>query len=214
MRTPPKPSVMAGALLLLTLLAPATAAAKDGPKDRPMADHERTLSVAAIRLTNPMVQLDYEQALSDKTSFSVGAGYGRYNSLWLRLVNGLADNFDVALRIPQVSATGAYTYYFKGFNRGWYTGGTLEYDRYTPRVEAADEEADTGLRSFSNLTVGPHIGYKIATKKGFTFSWDTGGGYQFGFGDAATQDFLFYTTPRIASSRFALLGSLNLGWSF
>jgi hypothetical protein len=205
---------MAGALLLLTLLAPATAAAKDGPKDRPMADHERTITVAALRLTNPMVQLDYEQALSDKTSFSVGAGYGRYNSLWLRLVNSLASDADVALRIPQVSATGAYTYYFKGFNRGWYTGGTLEYDRYTPRVEAGDEEADTGLRSFSNLTVGPHIGYKIATKKGFTFSWDTGGGYQFGFGDAATQDFLFYTTPRIASSRFALLGSLNLGWSF
>jgi hypothetical protein len=56
------------------LLAPAAAAAKEGPKDRPMADHERTLNVAAVRLTIPMLLLDDEQALSDKTSFSVGAG--------------------------------------------------------------------------------------------------------------------------------------------
>jgi hypothetical protein len=197
MRNPLSPSLKAGLLVVLTLLAPATAAAKDGPKDRPMADHERTLSVAAVRLTNPMVLLDYEQALSDKTSFSVGAGYGRYNNLLLRLLNDIGGDFDVALRIRQLSANGSYNYYFKGFNRGWYTGGTLEYDHYMPRVEGLDGVADDIEGSYSTLKVGPHIGYKIATQKGFTFSWDTGLAYQFG-----------------DLGGLALVGNLNLGWSF
>ena len=212
MRNPLSPSLRAGALSLLvcSLVAPAAAAAKD----RPMADHERALSVAALRLTSPMLLLDYEQALSDKTSFSVGAGYGRYNSLWLRFLNSLADDYGAALRIRQVAATGSYNYYFKGFNRGWYTGGTLEYDLFTPRSEG--EDASYSVGSFSNLSVGPHIGYKIATEKGFTFSWDVGVAYQAGFGNVDAQDLLLGIAPGIATSRLAFVGvgSLNVGWSF
>ena len=164
-----------------------------------MADHERAITVAPVQLTNPMLLLDYEQALSDKTSFSVGAGYGRYNSLWLRLLNDFGEVVGVSVRIQQLSAHGSYNYYFKGFNRGWYTGGTLEYGRYTSRVEGDDALVESSVDTYSNLKAAPHIGYKIATEKGFTFAWDTGLGYQVGFGEA---------------NGLALVGSLNLGWSF
>ncbi|MEC8423692.1 MAG: hypothetical protein VX000_07935, partial [Myxococcota bacterium] len=91
-------------------------------------------------------------------------------------------------------------------------GGGLEYDLYTLTYEGGGQSASPG--SYSNVTVGPHIGYKIAGEGGFTFSWDYGIGYQLTFGSDDAQAALAISAPSIADSRVASMGSLNMGWSF
>jgi hypothetical protein len=196
------------AILTVALLLPAAAVAKDKVRDRPTPDYEHVISVAPIRLASPLLLLDYEQALSEKMSFSTGAGFGRFSTPWSRFVNDVADN---AFSIRQVAARGAYNYHFKGFNRGWYVGATLEYDRY-----ALTRGTDgTTAGSYSNLTLGPHIGYKIVGAKGLTFSWDTGPALQLGFGSEDAWEALFFRAPSLTLPlRYLGVGSLNLGWSF
>jgi hypothetical protein len=187
--------------LALTLSATADA------KDRPISDHERSITIAPLKLINPLALVEYEQSLSDKSSFTLGAGYGRFNSLWLRIVNSAASAAGASYTMSEIAATGAYNYYFKNFNRGWYTGAGVEYSMYTPSVSAGDESASA--ESFSNMTIGPHIGWKVATEGGFTFSWDYGLGYQVVFGDTSGS-----IAPSLNTNRASGMGSLNMGWSF
>ena len=184
-----------------------TWAATAEAKDRPISDHERSVVIAPLKLISPVLLVEYEQSLTDQSSFTVGAGYGRFNSLWLRIVNSAASAVGAEYTMAELDVNGAYNYYFKHFNRGWYTGGGVEYGMYTPSVSAGDESAEAS--SFHNLTVGPHIGYKIAAKGGFTFSWDYGLGYQMVFGDTTAS-----IAPSLNTNRVSGMGGLNMGWSF
>lgn len=188
------------------LLCSSVASAKD-KADKPVSDHTAGVTVAVLKLTAPLALVEYEQSLGDKQSFTIGAGYGRFNSLWLRIINSLGSEVDASYTISQIAATGAYNYYFKHFNRGFYTGLGMQYGMYSPEATAGSEQAALG--SFSQLRIGPTIGYKVATESGFTFSWDWGLGYGAVFGDTSGS-----IAPLISESGVRGLGSMNMGWSF
>lgn len=183
----------------LALMWSATAVAKD----RPISDHEKSVTVAPLKLINPLVLVEYEQAIDDTSSFTVGAGYGNYNNILLRIVNALGSAADARITIRQIKGVASYNRYFKHFNRGWYWGAGLEYDRLTPSVTVGDEVDETGS-AYSTIVAAPHIGWKVATEGGFTFSWDYGLGYRQGFGSDVDE----------SVNGLGATGSMNMGWSF
>lgn len=188
----------------LALAGPTAAAAKD----RPVSDHDHTITTTPLQLASPTVMLDYEKRVSERIGVSAGAGYGRYNSLWLRIANSAAEAAGGEYAIQQVAGSTGVHLYFRDFNRGWFSGLGLEYVRYTPRLESEGSETDTA-ESFSNIRIGPTLGYKIASKKGFTFSMEMGMGYSMVTGDTAGS-----IAPAISESGLRGLGNVKLGWSF
>ena len=59
--------------------------------------------------------------------------------------------------------------------------------------------------------MGPAIGWKVATKDGFTFKWDFGLGYATHFGYGPGRADVSFSEP---TRKVYGLGSLNLGYSF
>ena len=165
-------------------------------------DHERSVTVSPLKLMEPRVHVEYENKLSDQTSFTLGATYGRYNNIVLRIVNAASESLGgEELRIDNVGGNGAFNYYFKNFNRGWYTGGAVEFDKFTATV------GETEAGGFSALEIGPTIGWKRCTEGGFTFSFDWGVGYAAVFG---VEEGDGTETP----GSLAFLGSMQMGYSF
>ena len=199
--------IATAAIVGLGLTLSTTADAKK--KDRNVADHTQAVTIAPLKLTAPFALVEYERSLSDQSSFTVGAGYGVYNSLWLRFVNALgsAGEESASYTINELGFTGAYNYYFKNFNRGWYTGGAVEFSSYTPTLTAGDQSET--MEGWSQLRIGPQIGWKIATEGGFTFSLDSALGYGAAFGSTDNS-----IAPRTSANRVRLWNSLNMGWSF
>ena len=76
-------SVLFSSLVAL-LTVGGTAHAKE---DKPISDHTKSVTVQPFMLLEPSVSLEYDHMLSDQTSFSIGATYGNFNSLLLRLLN-------------------------------------------------------------------------------------------------------------------------------
>ena len=197
-------SVLFSSLVAL-LTVGGTAHAKE---DKPISDHTKSVTVQPFFLLEPRVSLEYDHMLSDQTSFSVGATYGNFNNLLLRLVNSASDALGgETIVIRNIGTSAGYNYHFKHFNRGWYTGAGVQYDQFSLLV------GDANQGSWSLLEVGPHIGYRIAGEGGFTFSWDLGIGYAVALGDSVTG-----ANGPDADSRsggLALTGSgVRLGWSF
>ena len=82
-------SLLAVSLLAVTSVAEA--------KDRPVSDHTQSITVAPFKLIDPRVHVEYERSLSDKTGFTVGATFGKYNPLLLRVLASAFD-FDYSIR--------------------------------------------------------------------------------------------------------------------
>lgn len=99
-------------------------------------------------------------------------------------------------------ANASYNYHFKHFNRGWYSGGALEYGRWSVNVN--EEE----VYVLSSVLVGPQIGYRIAGEGGFTFSWDVALGYTAVLSETGATD------EDTQEAGLGVRGRLNLGWSF
>jgi hypothetical protein len=196
--------IATAAVVGLGLTLSTTADAKK--KDKKSPDHTQAVTIAPMKLIAPQALVEYERSLSKKTSFTAGVAFGTYNSLLQRLINSAASEVDASYTINEMGITGAYNYYFKNFNRGWYTGGAVEFSNYTGTIEGGGESDSS---SWSQLRVGPQIGWKIATQKGFTFSVDTALGYGAAFGEVSES-----FAPRVSSSRVRLFGGLNMGWSF
>jgi hypothetical protein len=190
--------MFAAALAAALLAAAPTAAAKD----RPVSDHTKSVSVVALAVLEPRLEVDYDHALSDTSSVTAGATAGRSNNLLLRVFNALSGT---KFTLNQMGAFGSYNYHFKHFNRGWYVSGIARYDRIT-----ADFGGDAA-GSYNTATVGPAIGWKVATEGGFTFKWDFGLGYAttFGYTPGGSSASVGEPTGGVAG-----LGSLNLGYSF
>ena len=183
--------------LLLSLVA-VDANAKENAK----LEHERSVTVAPFKLIEPRFHIEYEDKLSKQTSYTVGATYGRYNSLLLRLGNAASEALGgEELIVRNTGVNGAFNYYFKNFNRGWYTGAAIEFDM----IAATYGETEAG--SYNVVEIGPTIGWKRCTQGGFTFSWDWGVGYGAVFGAEEGDG---TTTP----GGLAFLGSMMMGYSF
>ena len=182
-------------ILAIALLA---ATGTSEAKDRPVSDHTQSVTIAPFKLIEPRAHIEYERSLSDKTGFTVGAVYGNWNGLLLRIFNALSDE-DFTRTNMGVNA--AYNYHFKHFNRGWFVSGGMNIDN----ISATLGDDDAG--SYTTLQLGPTLGYKVAGEGGFTFAFDFGYGYQ---AVLAESDDSLMSTP--GSS--AYMGSTSMGWSF
>jgi hypothetical protein len=171
-------------------------------QDRPISDHTKAVTLSPFKLLDPNFSGEYDHKLSDKTSVTAGITVGKYNNLLTRILSGAAAAGGVDVDWGLMGANTAYNYHFKHFNRGWYTGGALEFERLSENVN----EEEVGSRS--RVTVGPQIGYRIAGEGGFTFSWDWGLGYSVLLSETGEMS----GDPQEAG--LAGHGRLNLGWSF
>jgi len=181
-------------MALLTLTSTSVA------KDRPVADHTQSLTVAPFKLIEPRAHLEYERSLSDTTGFTVGATFGKYNPLVMRIINALGVDYSVS----NIGVNAAFNYHFKHFNRGWFVSGGLWYDNFSAKLEGED------AGGWSTLKVGPTFGYKIAAESGFTFAFDAGFGYGLSLGSDVDDD----EVSAGSSGGLAYLGSTSIGWSF
>ena len=201
-------SIALPAVATLAILALSPEAAAKEARVRAVAEHGNTVTVAPIKLMSPQLALDYEKRVAPRVGISAGVGYGTYNSLWLRIVDSAANAAGADYSIQQISGTTGANLDFRDFNRGWFTGLGLEVARFTPRLEIDGGDSETA-GSFSNVRVGPTLGYKVAAQGGFTFAMEAGLGYSAVLGDTTGSIAHGISVPGVRG-----MGSMNMGWSF
>ena len=184
-------------ILALSLLA-ATSVAE--AKEKSVSDHTQSITVAPFKLIDPRVHIEYERSLSDQTGFTVGATFGKYNPLLLRVITSALD---IDYSVTNIGANAAFNYHFKDFNKGWFLSGGLAFNNFNATLEGED------LGSSSNIELGPTIGYKIAANSGFTFAFDFGFGYRMELG--GPEEGSEYES---SGNGLAYLGTSSIGWSF
>ncbi len=106
--------------------------------------------------------LRYEKALSEKTSFQVGANFYDYD---------LGDFGTSGFGIDA-----GYRYYFKEAIKGGYVFPSLNYDFNKTNLGLGNDEEG----SFSNLNIGATIGYQWVAGGGFVTDLGLGYGYNIG----------------------------------
>lgn len=165
----------------------------------PAPEHRLTVLWAPLRLVVPLVELTVEYRVADKIGASITLGGGKRT-----LSTG--NNMDVPGNELEGGAQARY-YALGDFSRGVELGAELLYERVR-----FDEPLPAGVVGVAagGLTVGPFVGYKVATKRGFTFEGQLGARYLVVEppvqGSAAGM-------PAIESTWLPLL-HLNVGWSF
>jgi len=134
---------------------------------------------------------------------------GRYNPLLVRFVDMVLEDNGVQFQINTYGGGAGANYYFKGFDRGWYCGGLLEYGFSTYSVKVDGDGVEGRLQT---VLLTPNVGYKYIGATGFTFGWELGVGYQGTFGNKVTVGSATAEAP--ADSGLRVTSSLFLGWSF
>lgn len=166
---------------------------------RPAPAPRLTVLWAPLRLVVPLVELTAEYRVADQIGASITLGGGKRT-----LTTG--SNMDVPGNELEGGAQARY-YVFGDFSRGIEVGTELLYERV--RFEEPLPAGVVGVAA-GGLTLGPFVGYKVATKLGFTFEGQLGARYLVVEppvqGSAAGM-------PPIESKWLPLL-HLNVGWSF
>lgn len=175
----------------------------EAKEDKAIADHTKSVTISPLKALWPALVAEYEMEIKENQGLALGLAVGQYNNFLFRLLQGTASSAGADIKWQRQSVNAAYNWYFNDFNRGWYGGAATKYDRNVLVAEAAGESASTD--PYSTLTVGPHIGLKVASEGGFTFSWNIGMGYRTTFGTTSEDE---------GALPWAGLGSLNMGWSF
>lgn len=177
------------AAALFVLVTPSLAVADED------VQHTFSLTISPIHLALPMGEFTGEYRAGDKLGIGGILGFGSAT------VESSAGDED-KLTLFEVGATLRY-YALGSFIHGMqiglealylYAGGDVG------GVAAAGE----------GLSVGPFIGYKIATNIGFTFDAQLGGTYILVGAEASDGE----TSETASDSAFGALLNLNVGWSF
>jgi len=148
-----------------------------------------SLTVSPLHLVIPLVELTGEFRSGEKIGIAVTGGAG-----WIT-----PKNSDVTASIFELG--GSFRYYVLGnFRKGMQIGAELMY----LHVSATD-----GFEAavVAGTTLGPFLGYKVATVSGFTFDGQLGLGYVALRGDSDTGSSESF-------SAFIPLLNANIGWSF
>ena len=168
------------------------------PTPAPDAGHRITLMWAPIRLVVPLVELTGEYRVKDKLGVSLTVGFGN------RTVESSSGEEASG---TEIEGGAQVRYYAIGdFNHGMEVGveGLYEYVKFDEPLPATILAVAAG-----GFTVGPFLGYKIATGVGFTFE------AQFGARYLAIEPTTQGTgTAVITESKWLPLLHLNIGWSF
>lgn len=180
---------LAVASLVLVLSAPTGALAAED------VEHNFSLTISPIHLILPMGEVTGEYRVGDKLGLGGILGYGSAT---------ISDDFggDDTLSLFEVGATLRY-YALGSFIHGLQIGVEMLY-------VYAGGDVDGVAAVGEGLSVGPFIGYKIATNVGFTFDTQLGGTYNMVGAEANDGD----STESASASEFGVLLNLNVGWSF
>ena len=168
------------------------------PPPPPDAGHRITLMWAPLRLVVPLVELTGEYRVKDKLGVSVTVGFGN------RTVESSSGEEASG---TEIEGGAQVRYYAIGdFDHGMEVGveGLYEYVKFDEPLPATILAVSAG-----GFTVGPFLGYKIATGVGFTFEAQLGARYL--AIEPTTQGM---GTATITESKWLPLLHLNIGWSF
>ena len=177
----------------------------EAKRDKPIADHTKSVTISPLKALWPALAAEYEMEMQENKGLAIGIAVGQYNNVLQRIAQGAAEAAGGSARYQRQSLNASYSWYFNDFNRGLYGGFSSKFDRnvYTLAIDGDEDTSDP----WSTLTLGPHLGLKVASQGGFTFSWDFGFGYRATFGVDAE-------SGESGALPLAGLGSLNMGWSF
>lgn len=181
----PAPAAPAVSAALVTPAAPA-------PPKLPSI----TVMLAPIRLVIPVGEVTVEYRIMDQLGVSIELGGGK------RTIS--TGNTDVTG--TELEGGAQVRYYLLGdFHKGVELGAEIldEYVKFKEPLPAGVAGAAAG-----GVTVGPFVGYKIATHVGFTFEGQLGARY------LAVDPVVAGQGMPTIDSRWMPLLHLNVGWSF
>jgi hypothetical protein len=150
-----------------------------------------SVTISPVHLILPIVELTGELRLREQVSAAVILGGGRRD----------VENFPAT----QLNAGVQGRWYALGtFRHGLQVGGELLYEHV-----AVHDTPPTTIVVAGGLGIGPFVGYKIATRSGFTFDGQLGARYMVTVGRITGEEPL----PGDVDRWLPLL-NLNVGWSF
>jgi hypothetical protein len=172
--------------------APAPAVTHD------LATHRFTVMWAPLRLIIPVGEVTAELRVHDKVGVSLTLGGGQRNVA----ANGME------VKGTEIEGGAQVRYYLVGnFSHGMEVGAEL-LDEYVTFQEPLP--ANVVAVAAGGVTVGPFVGYKIATHSGFTFEGQLGARY-LAVDPPVTGS---STVMPMVQQRWLPLLHLNVGWSF
>ena len=177
------------AALAVVFVAPSGALADDD------VQHTFSLTISPLHLVLPMGELTGEYRAGDKLGIGGILGFG---SATVETSGGDEDT----LTLFEVGATLRY-YLLGSFIHGMQVGLEALY------LHAGGDVGGVAAAG-EGLSVGPFIGYKIATNVGFTFDAQFGGTYVIAGAKASDGE----SSASASESAFGALLNLNIGWSF
>jgi len=192
---PPPAAPVAPAPAVVVREAPPPVEAVAKPKEVEEEDRTVYLSISPLHLLGPIVELTGEIRLHRHIGVAAIGGYGSIK------VDGLRP-------YKVWEAGGQFVGYPVGhFDHGMQVGLEVLY---------AGVSTDTNIKVSSatanGLATGPFIGYKLATRVGFSFNIQGGVEYVFARADAKSPS--GNTTATAAQSSIIPLLNLQAGWSF
>lgn len=177
-------------------LRPAPPPVERGAGDKEV-DEDRSvyISISPIHLIGPIVELTGEARLHRHIGVALIGGYGALK------VDGVEERFKVW------EVGGQFVGYPVGhFDHGMQVGLEVLYAGVS-----TNDNAKVTVATATGLATGPFIGYKLATKVGFSFNVQGGVEYVFARADASSANGA--TASAEKKSVIPLLNA-NVGWSF
>ncbi len=174
--------------------APAEVPSEAAKKNAPAEDRDVYISFSPFHLLFPVVELTAEVRLHRKIGIAAIGGYGQITSG--------GSKFSVW------EAGGQFVGYPIGhFDHGMQLGLEALY----AGISGAESAGSARITATGNgLAMGPFVGYKLATKVGFSFNVQGGVEYLVASADARSSS----ASASASQSSFIPLLNINVGWSF
>jgi len=175
---------------------PAPAPLEGGAKEKEVEeDRSVYISISPIHLIGPIVEVTGEARLHRHIGVALIGGYGALK------VDGVKERFKVW------EVGGQFVGYPVGhFDHGMQLGLEVLYAGVS-----TNDNAKVTVATATGLATGPFIGYKLATKVGFSFNVQGGVQYVFARADASSSN---GTTASAEQKSVIPLVNANVGWSF
>lgn len=172
-------------------------APRPGPRDEDEDDRRVYLSISPLHLLAPVVELTGEVRVHRKIGVAAIGGYGAVR----------AEPGGPRFSVWEVG--GQFVGYPVGhFDHGMQLGAEVLY----VGVSGADGAGSVKVSGAGDgLAAGPFVGYKLATKVGFSFNVQGGVQYMMARAEASSTS---GATASASDSRVIPLLNINAGWSF
>ena len=187
-------------------------------KGKSSASDRHSVTLAPFRTTWPAAHIRYELRLRPKLGLDLGAGFGQWRPMAVRVAGNLTGIEVPDIDIKELEAA-LSTYPAGRFNGGMQLGVTVR-QQWASTAVATSTGAGLAMANATAtvFTVGPHIGVKKIWPSGFTLQARVGGGYAVANADVAAVAMFgpLLGTEEVGGSYGGpiVFGSAGLGWSF